>query len=241
VTDSLRHALGWLLLALFVLAAGWLAQGLMRPITLPVKSVQVMGEFRFLDRARLQAEVEAIIAEGVLVSSTRQLREAMVALPWVKDATVRKQWPSQLIIQISEHTPVALWGEDSVVVADAMLIHPGRQHRPQQMVRFSGSEQAVEEMLAFYRAIQATGAPWLADLEELALSRYGSWSMNLRTDLRVNLGRRDLSRRLQRLARVWVRLPHANGMRTIDLRYQHGLAVTLAGPSPESADAQLEG
>ena len=37
------------------------------------------------------------------------MQQAFEAVPWVRQATVRRVWPGQLLVQLEEHQAVASW------------------------------------------------------------------------------------------------------------------------------------
>ena len=40
---------------------------------------------------------------------------SFAALPWLADVSVSRHWPDGVVVRITEHRPVALWGEDGVL------------------------------------------------------------------------------------------------------------------------------
>lgn len=96
--------------AVAVLLAGLVA--LSRSPLLAVRHVRVEGAS--------QTSTEAIVAaSGVRVGrplldvSTGAARREIARLPWVKSVSVRKAWPSTLVLQVTERTPVAVMADGS--------------------------------------------------------------------------------------------------------------------------------
>lgn len=64
--------------------------------------------------------------------SAADLRTRLEQIPWVKAASVRKLYPSELVITLSEREPYALWqraGEVSVIAADGTVLDQLRDGR----------------------------------------------------------------------------------------------------------------
>ena len=48
-------------------------------------------------------------SDSMLLADLDAMRERLVALPWVKDASIQRRWPDRLHIHIEERKPAALW------------------------------------------------------------------------------------------------------------------------------------
>lgn len=57
-----------------------------------------------------------------LSRSLREIQQQVLLLPWVKDASVRRVWPNQLLLKIEPHQPLAHWGEDQVLSTEGHLV-----------------------------------------------------------------------------------------------------------------------
>lgn len=48
-------------------------------------------------------------SDSMLLADLGAMRERLVALPWVKDASIQRRWPDRLHIRIEERVPAAVW------------------------------------------------------------------------------------------------------------------------------------
>ncbi len=48
-------------------------------------------------------------SDSMLLADLDAMRERLVALPWVKDASIARRWPDRLLIRIEERKPAAIW------------------------------------------------------------------------------------------------------------------------------------
>lgn len=65
----------------------------------------------------------------MLAINTKQHRRKLEQMGWIKSATVTKQLPNTLVVQITEHTPIAIWQNNKtyqLVSADGDLM--GHSH-----------------------------------------------------------------------------------------------------------------
>src|SRR6266571_400992 len=105
------------LMALVVLACiasgvWWLSQ---RPMfnlrTVRVESMYEM-ELKHVNQLTLHQGVLGRIKGNFFTTNLEQVRTAFESVPWVRRATVRREWPDQLIVEIEEHEALGTWGED---------------------------------------------------------------------------------------------------------------------------------
>ncbi|MFX6702108.1 FtsQ-type POTRA domain-containing protein, partial [Acinetobacter baumannii] len=45
------------------------------------------------------------------------VRAAFEAVPWVRKAMVRREWPDRLVVKIEEHKALGTWGEDGKLLS----------------------------------------------------------------------------------------------------------------------------
>ena len=80
---------------------------LMQPDRLPLRVIEIKGEFRQLDRATIERVVVDNIDGGFFSCDMNKLRKAVLAMPWVDDVSVRRSWPDRLSMVVTEQVPLA--------------------------------------------------------------------------------------------------------------------------------------
>ena len=95
---------------------GWAE--LQRADRVPVRTVLIEGELRYLERSRLAETASPHVSGGFFTVDVEGVRRAIAALPWVDHASVRRIWPDTLRIRVEEQVPVALWGTGVPFVTD---------------------------------------------------------------------------------------------------------------------------
>ena len=109
-------AIGLVALPVVAVLNGWIAGD-----RWPMRRLAVTGEFRQVDEAAVREAVLPMVRDGFFAVDLDQVRAAVAALPWVEKVEVRKRWPDRLEVSLSEHTPVARWGEDRMLSEDGEL------------------------------------------------------------------------------------------------------------------------
>jgi cell division protein FtsQ len=117
--------------AAFVDANGRPADIAAKALGFSIKAVTISGE-----RELKQQDVLAVAGirprNSLLFLDAEKIRERLKRLPLVKEATVTKLYPDQLLIQIDERRPFALWqcdGKVMIVADDGVPVLPMRDRR----------------------------------------------------------------------------------------------------------------
>ena len=65
-------------------------------VTLPVRSVQISGEFARVSKADIERAVAPLLVSGLFRVDVEALRRTTLAVPGVREATVRRVWPDRV-------------------------------------------------------------------------------------------------------------------------------------------------
>ena len=199
----------------------------------PLERVIFAGEVDRLPPAELEALSRTVVSAGA--AGLAEIRDAARRVPWVREATVRRQFPDAVEVTFEVHQALARWNERQLVSPRGEVFTAAA---PAALPRFRGPEGAAGAMTAEYPAIVAALAPLGSPVKELHLSARGAWGVVLESGLAVELGRDDWKARTHRFAAAWPRLAEdARAARYADLRYPNGFALraTLTpalSPSP---------
>jgi cell division protein FtsQ len=231
--------------ALFVLAGVVLlaaaAAWLWRAPWLGIRVIQLEGDLQRNNVATIRANAAPRLAGNVLSIDLERARAAFEAVPWVRQATLKRIWPDRLAVQLVEHRPIALWlaedGSERLVndVGEVFEANLG-DVEDEDLPQFSGPDGSAAPMLSLYRRIAPLFAAHGLPLQTLRLSGRGSWSVQADTGARVQLGRGsedEVVARSERFLRTLGQISARFGseLEHADLRHADGYAVRLRGIS----------
>jgi len=249
----MNRATRWtLVLAAFTmgaLATTWL----LRNGGFAIQRIRLDAELNRTSVATIRANALPRLAGNFFTVDLQAARRAFESVPWVRRAEVQRHWPGQLRVRILEHKAVALWEsvdardrrDDRLVGQDGSVFqaNPGDVEDDNLPV-FKGPEGSSAQMWALYRPLSEALAPIgrLAGGQEqagircLQLSGKGSWSAELDTGTRLELGRGTQAELLARTQAFVRTLPQAvapfrRPVLYADLRHSDGYALRLAGIS----------
>lgn len=220
--------LSGLALILAMLAGGhWLLQ--LESQYLPVRVVSIEGEVRRMTLQQIQERVGMTLEAGILTQDLATIQAAIKELPWVDSAGVRRAWPDRLVIAVSEHKPLARWGEGGLVTAEGVVFRPERHEIPAGLPQLRGPDdqarQVVRRYLAWGQLLKVRGLAILT-LED---DPRGAWTLTTDAGFTLLLGRTEVETRLERFLRAYPEILAAGRPARVDMRYSNGLAVSWSG------------
>lgn len=235
---------------LFVLVgAGLVGVALMwfaRSPLFPIRAIQLEGELARNSVPTIRANAAPRLAGNFFSADLDAARAAFEAVPWVRQAVVRRVWPDRLAVRLEEHRAAALWegtGGEEGAVADRLVNSFGEVFQAnlgdvedEALPTLAGPEGRAAEMLALQRALVPVLATLEQEIERIELSARGSWRVLLASGAALELGRGEapeLLARAERFTRTYNQV-HARWhapLEYADLRHADGYAVRLRGVS----------
>lgn len=229
----------WLARALSVLAAvtvmaalavaGW--QGYRYLASRPVQRVAFDG-----DTARVaSADLRALAASVKGMTSMEEMRTRAREVPWVRDASVRRDFPDGVEIRLDAYEAIARWGDGALLSSRGEIF---RAPFEGTLVRVRAPDAMAPPIARDLAQVQAAVKPMASGISEITVNARGAWRVAMASGLVLEAGRADVASRLARFASAWPQLAAA-GTQTVhaDLRYANGFALRRAGlvPSPQPA------
>lgn len=222
-----------LAVVLTVIFGGWMVLGWMEDAQrLPLSKLVVTGERHYTRNDDIRQSILALGAPGTFMTQDVNIIQNQIErLPWIKQASVRKQWPDELKIHLVEYVPIARWNDQHMIDTDSTAFSvPSDRANKQSLPLLYGPEGSENEVLQGYRAMGQVLAKDKFTLKEAAMTARRSWQVTLSNDIKLNLGRDDTMKRLERFVELYPVLQQqaqTDGKRIsyVDLRYDSGAAV----------------
>ncbi|WP_024552337.1 cell division protein FtsQ [Franconibacter helveticus 513] len=238
---------------LTVFFGGWMVLGWMDDAQrLPLSKLVVTGERHYTRNDDIRQSILALGAPGTFMTQDVNIIQSQIErLPWIKQASVRKQWPDELKIHLVEYVPLARWNDQHMIDADGNAFSvPSDRTSKQNLPMLSGPEGSENEVLQGFRAMGQVLAKSNFTLKEAAMTARRSWQLTLTNGIKLNLGRDETMKRLDRFVELYPVLQQqaqADGKRIsyVDLRYDSGAAVgwepaPIEEPNQQQNQAQAE-
>jgi len=226
--------LSLLLLALTGVLIAWAYMQYQNPDSLPIRQVKVEGEIRHLKNAEIEQAIAPLVTTGFFTLRVNRIRQTLLAMPWVKEVTVRRIWPDTLVLKVEEQKPVARWGKDALVNEESKLFFPNSGSIPTNLPLLFGPEEQVDVVLNQFESMNEALKPLQVQLTRLTLSERRAWDGELDNEIVLRFGRDAVDERLQRFLVLYPQIVGHQALQNIsymDLRYTNGIAV---GVGPEN-------
>ena len=224
--------------ALTLLAAG--AWWVLRQPFFPLAGIKVDGEVTHNNVVTLRANVAPQLAGNFFTVDLARARTAFESVPWVRKAVVRREFPNKLRATLTEHVPVAHWGDEAgskLINGFGEVFEANVAEVDDRLPRLDGPPEQAGQVLGMYRVLAPLFQPYDLSIEELSLSSRGSWRAVLDSGAVIELGRGrgdEVAARTQRFLRTVTPVASQYG-RTVasvegaDLRHNEGYALRLRG------------
>jgi len=224
---------------LLFLGACWLLMN--RPMfTLNVIQIEGWNNnvLKHVNTQIIRSTVLGKIRGNFFTTNLDTIRHAFEMVPWVRKASVRREWPDRLIITLEEHTPLGTWGEDGQILSvkgDVFTANLAEVEEESKLLEFSGPSGSEKDVLQHYLEFKDSFKAISLVPEAVNYSKRYAWEVKLSDGVTVQLGREEnstvLKERVDRLIQVYPELTHRlqGKIESVDLRYPNGLALKAKG------------
>ena len=233
--NAVSTAFAWLFALMgLVLIVSWLQ----RLPLFNLSAITVQGDVTHNNTVTLRANVAPRLAGNFFTVNLAQTRAVFESVPWVRKATVQRQFPDRLKVVLQEHQAVAYWGPDG----DTRLMNSfGEVFEANQaevesadLPQLNGPAGQAPLVLQVYRNISAQFDKLDMPIERLEVTSQGSWRARFENGATIELGHGSLTENESRTQRFIATLNQVSSrygrdLESADLRYSNGYAIKLKG------------
>jgi cell division protein FtsQ len=219
--------------AAFTASQGDVPDFIARMLGFGIKGVTISGVRELSDKQILDA-VGIGRTNSLLFLDVARLREKLLTLPLVKDASVGKLYPNRVMIEIEERQPFALWQKDgavNIIAADGTAITALKESRFDTLPLVVGD--GANARIADYSALLNTAGDLRPRIKAGILVAERRWTLKMTNGIEVALPETGAAAAVAEL----VRLQHRFGLLdkdivSLDLRFPGRLIARLPEQGP---------
>ena len=230
-TDTISTLRRWgnrlLLGCVLTLIGVGLYQGVTALAAKQVKTLTVRGDVRHIDTEVIQTRLTPRITDGFMAADLRDLRDELESLPWVYKVNTRRRWPADIEVVLVEQRPLARWSDTGYLNHHGQFFAAAQDDQYAHLPLLSGPEDAEGSLTRRYQMLAAQLEPEGLTIDELSIDALGQLSLRLTNGVQLALGASELLRRVTRFKQLWSDKLSTQTVEKIDLRYEHGAAVTF--------------
>ena len=199
-------------------------------VTFPVQSVRISGEFVRVPKADIERAVEPLLVPGLIRIDVDALRHAALAVPGVREATVRRVWPDRVEIFVIERVAIARWAGGGFLEIDGTHFAPAQGGGPaDSLPLLAGPEGSQRLVLDLHVALERVLAPLGMPLAASELTRRGVLYATLRGGPRLVMRPEAVASNVGTYANALARVMagRLREVERVDFRYPTGFAVRM--------------
>ncbi|AOS98733.1 Cell division protein FtsQ [Microbulbifer aggregans] len=192
-----------------------------------LQQVRVKGPFQAVSQRQVEEILLPFLRRGFLTVDIRGMQEALLRHPWITEASVSRRWPRGVEVAVSEASPLAVWGDDKLLVASGALLPRPEGLETGQLPELAGDEEMVERILLQYQALAGLLTTRDMEVRRLTFDDLAGWHLELVSGVELYLGHDELLERVNRFLTLsrGVLAPHLEKVARVDTRYSNALAV----------------
>ncbi|MEW6165146.1 MAG: cell division protein FtsQ/DivIB [Pseudomonadota bacterium] len=241
---ALLNLLADLLIVLSIATLAWAALTTLQRLPLfPLRELVLTAAPGRVPPAQLEHAARTSIVGNFFTVDLDATRAAFEKLPWVRRASVRRQWPDGLALTLDEHEALAHWrrlddgDEAGLVNRHGEIFVADLPDNAPALPRFSGPEGSAPELLRRHGEFAAALAGIGRRAASIALSPRLAWRVKLDDGTLLELGRNQerhpLDERMARfVAHYETAKTQAGTFRVADMRYPNGFALGGMATAP---------
>lgn len=229
---------GFVVATLFFLViiavVGWVVSHRVTPEAFPIKTVKIYCPCQNITDSLLQETILPFAKKGFFGISLKPLENKLLQLPGVQTVALERQWPSTLVIRLTEKAPIALWGKNELITASADIfprLENSWANLPLLVASDSQAKKVVTMYLYIHSILNVSGlGPSLA-ITQLVYTNDGIWHVQINHAFWLILTHKHLTRVLKRFMAAYPMLLEKNPTKKVvrvDLRYANGMAVRFS-------------
>lgn len=194
------------------------------PGLFPLQGVRLSAATHRVDAGEVLQVIRNEVRGNFFTVDIERLRQSLGKLTWVRNVSIRREFPQLLEVQLEEYQALARWNNNALVdsqgevfVAQSDLVMP----------EFIGQDGTAAEVTQRYEQFSQLLAGLDLQVTRLALSPRHAWQLRLSNGMVLELGREDVQQRLARFVEAY---PYSlaeiqSRVKYVDLRYSNGFAV----------------
>jgi len=195
------------------------------PGLFPLQSVRLSDVPQRVAAADVLQVVRNEVQGNFFTVDIERLRQSLEKLPWVRNVSIRREFPHRLAVRLEEHQALARWNNAALLNQQGEVFAAMSE---QVLPSFTGQDGSAAEVTQQYAQFSRQLAALDLQVTRLALSPRHAWQLRLSNGMVLELGREDMQQRLARFVEVY---PYSlatmqSKVKYVDLRYRNGFAVS---------------
>lgn len=245
-----KQLIGFLFFILIISVSVWVVTSFKNWIDNPEQMVLsqlvLNGDHAYTDEDDIR---QAILGLGLpntyIGQNVDDIQQEIMQFPWIKQASVRKQWPDRLIVSIEEYKPAFYWNDLFLLDNYGNIFNvPLDRFVERQLPKLYGPEGKEKAIVKIYykfndlsKKLASSGLT--LQIKSTVTDERNAWQLTIKQciagfcpenqEMKLILGSENIEQRYQQfiklLPEIQVRIPKDERITVADLRYESGISV----------------
>lgn len=206
-------------------------------------AIAIRGDVIHNDTSSIKDSISNKINGNFYNLDLKKTKQVFESTPWISHAVVKRVYPSQVEVTLSEYKSKAIWGapEDMKLVDDVGKIFEvaADADEYQSLPQLIGPDGQGKLMLNMYKDVSSALHPLKSNLKNLELNSRGSWIATLDGGAHIELGRGNTVDVIDRARKFSLNVEKmltklnkkSMDIQYVDLRHSDGYAMRMHGVS----------
>ncbi len=198
---ALNRLTAMLVLIVLAVAAYAAARRLAAMPVFAIRALEVRGAggaaLEHLSAERIGKECVPRIRGTLFTTDLADAKHAFESLPWVRTASVRRQWPGRLVVEIEEHQVLGRWNDEGgnrfVSRKGEAFNAPGESALGARLPLLTGPEGSERDVVRTYGQFRERLGTIGKAPQMVALSPRQAWTVRLSDGVMLDVGREQPS------------------------------------------------
>ena len=247
---STKQLIGFLFFILIISVSVWVVTSFKNWIDNPEQMVLsqlvLNGDHAYTGEDDIR---QAILGLGLpntyIGQNVDDIQQEIMQFPWIKQASVRKQWPDRLIVSIEEYKPAFYWNDLFLLDNYGNIFNvPLDRFVERQLPKLYGPEGKEKAIVKIYykfndlsKKLASSGLT--LQIKSTVTDERNAWQLTIKQciagfcpenqEMKLILGSENIEQRYQQfiklLPEIQVRIPKDERITVADLRYESGISV----------------
>ncbi len=191
----------------------------------PIKVVKVVGAHHISHQA-IQHSLSPLVSRGFFGVEVDAIKDKLLQVSWISDVSVKRVWPNEIVVMITEKNPVANWNNTSLLSSAGELFVPESGKAP-ELPEFFGPDGTQLILMQYYQKMNTILSSLHFKVARLEFTPGHLWNVTLDNGMKLTIANKDLLTRFSHFVKVYPKIigDRAIDIDYVDLRYPNGLAV----------------
>ena len=200
-------------------------------IYFPIKNISIESKIINVNEDDVLEKSKSYYSKSFFNFKINILKKEIETVSWVKSADIRRVYPNEIKIYITEHVPIAIWNNKSYMsnLGDIFFIHDIKKNLP--MINSNESRNKIMHM--YFLLLLKHMSDYNVDIEvkKIEENDIRSLSAHLSSGIIVKFGSKDVSDKIHTFIKVYKILNTSDleKIRYIDMRYSNGFSIGWKG------------